>query len=78
VWSRRTVREDAADDPKKNPEQLVLHLEIRTVRTLPVDSPRETCATRMVRDLQADGPPNLLQQKTFGSMHRNEANQEHA
>jgi hypothetical protein len=31
-----------------------------------------------IRDLQADGPPNLLQPKTLGSMHRNEENQEHA
>jgi hypothetical protein len=50
------------DGPKMKPEQLVLHLEIRTVRTLPVDGPRATCAARTVPDLQADGPQNLLQQ----------------
>jgi hypothetical protein len=44
------------------PEQPVLHLEIRTVRTLPADGLRATCATKTVRDLQADGPQNLLQQ----------------
>jgi hypothetical protein len=53
------VREVAADGSKMEPEQPVLHLEIRTVRTLPSDSCR------------ADGPrvrggrsANTLQQNT--------------
>jgi hypothetical protein len=54
--SRQTVREVAADDPKMKPEQPVLHLEIRTVRTLPSDGLRATRATRTVRKPQADGP----------------------
>jgi hypothetical protein len=56
AWSRRTVREVAADSPKTKLEQLVLHLEIWTVRTLPADGPRATSAAQTVRDLQVDGP----------------------
>jgi hypothetical protein len=56
VRCRRTVREVSTDGPKLLCEQPVLHLEIRTVRTLPVDGARATCATRTVRDPQADGP----------------------
>jgi hypothetical protein len=39
---------------------------MRTVHTLPADCPRATCATWTVRDLRADGPPNLLPQN-FGT-----------
>jgi hypothetical protein len=39
---------------------------MRTVRTLLADCPRATWAVRAVRDLWADGPPNLLPQN-FGT-----------
>jgi hypothetical protein len=53
AWSMLTVHEDVADDPKKNPEQPVLHLEIQTIRTLLADGLRATCAARTVRGLWA-------------------------
>jgi hypothetical protein len=52
----RTVRDGLVDGLQKLTEQTELHLEIRTVCTLPADGPRATCAARMVRDTQADGP----------------------
>jgi hypothetical protein len=39
---------------------------MRMVRTLPTDCLKETCVAWTVRDLRADGPPNLLPQN-FGT-----------
>jgi hypothetical protein len=62
----RTVRNPRVDSPKNATEPPEAHPKIRTVRSLPAYCPRATCAERMVRDLQADGPPNHLPQN-FGT-----------
>jgi hypothetical protein len=61
-----TVRDPRADSPLNATEPPEAHPEMRTVRTLPANYPRATCAVWTVRDLWADGPPNLLPQN-FGS-----------
>jgi hypothetical protein len=62
----QTVRGPRADSPLNAIEPPEEHLEMRTVRTLPADCPRATCAARTVRDLWGDGPPNILPQN-FGT-----------
>jgi hypothetical protein len=61
-----TVRDPRAGSPLNATEPPKAHPEIRTVRTLPADCLRTTCAARAVRDLRADGPPNILPQN-FGT-----------
>jgi hypothetical protein len=45
----QTVRGVLADGLKKNPDQPLQHLKIRTIRTLPGDGPGVTCAVRTIR-----------------------------
>jgi hypothetical protein len=49
----RTVCDPRADSPLNATEPPEVHPEMRTVCTLPADSPRATCAARTVRDLRA-------------------------
>jgi hypothetical protein len=68
-WSASTewtVRDPRVDGPLNATEPPKAHPEMRTVRTLPPDCPGATCAARTVRDLRADGPPDLLPQN-FGT-----------
>jgi hypothetical protein len=65
--------QDQTDCPRPSSGQSVKRnrttrsaLEMWTVRTLLTDCPRATCVVRTVRDLRADGLPNLLPQN-FGT-----------
>jgi hypothetical protein len=62
----QTVRDPRADSPLNATEPPAAHSEMRTVRTLPADCPRATCAARTVRDLWANGPPNPSRPETAG------------
>jgi hypothetical protein len=75
--TERTVRYPRADDPLIATERSDTHSNTRMVRTSLTDGLRATGATRTVRDVQADGPPNSTRQKTVGQMDRNEDAQEH-
>jgi hypothetical protein len=69
----RTVRDPRADSLLNATEPPEAHPETRTVRTLPADSPRATCAARTVRDLRADGPPNSSHPQTTGQTDRKQS-----
>jgi hypothetical protein len=53
------------------------HPETQTVRTLHVDCPRATRATRTVRGLWADSPPNPSRLETAGQTDQNKDAEEH-
>jgi hypothetical protein len=72
----RMVRNPRADSPLNATEPPETHPKTRTVRTLPADCPRATCAAQTVRDLQADGPPNSSWPETTDQTNRKESAQE--
>jgi hypothetical protein len=74
-WTDRYPRADNVLIATKRPDA---HSNTRMVRTSFTDGPRATGATRTVRGVQADGPPNFTWPKTVGQTNRNEDAQEHA
>jgi hypothetical protein len=72
----RMVRDPRADSPLNATGPPETHLETRTVRTLPADCPRATCAAQTVHDVRAHGPLNSSWPETTDQTNRKESAQE--